>query len=77
MAIQRPEEDRRVQNLQDIVTNLEECPADQSDDFLAEVANLAQLIRGLCETERFVRALDVAGSMRQSGWSALDVGKET
>lgn len=49
--------DPRIENLKHIVTNLQECPADQSDEFLADAMNLAQLIKGLCEAERLERAL--------------------
>ncbi len=49
--------DLRIQHLRDIVANVEKCPADQTEDFLAEAGNLAARIKGLCDTERLQRAL--------------------
>jgi hypothetical protein len=52
--------DPRITALTDIVFNLEETPADQSADFLAEVSNLAARIKGLADTEMLARALTPA-----------------
>lgn len=48
-----------VQHLRDLAHSLGEYPAEWSDDLLAEVANLAVLVRGMAETERLTRALTV------------------
>lgn len=53
------EDDPRIQALRDIVINLQECPADQSEEFLAVALNLAQQINGLCSVERLTRAMSL------------------
>ena len=58
MAIARTRVDERIEALRHIVANLEEYPADQTDDFLAEAGNLTARIKGLADTERLVRALN-------------------
>lgn len=50
--------DPRITALQDIVFNLEETPADQDPDFLAQASNLAARIKGLADTEMLSRALE-------------------
>ncbi len=48
--------DPRIQHLRDLLINVQEYPAEHDDDFLAEVSNLTQQIRGIVETERLFRA---------------------
>ncbi len=54
--------DPRIQALRDIVINLQETPADQEPDFLAEASNLASLIKGLADVEMLHRATEFGGA---------------
>jgi hypothetical protein len=52
----KPSDDPRVENLRWFITNLQECPADQSDEALALASSLAAQLKGLADTEMLHRA---------------------
>lgn len=52
--------DPRLLAMADIVANLIEMPADQTDLFLASVSGLAAQIKGLADTEALTRAMDAS-----------------
>jgi hypothetical protein len=48
--------DPRIQALRDLVTNLREYPADQSEEVLVAATQLGAELKGLADTERLTRA---------------------
>ncbi len=47
---------RMVDSLRDLAHSLSEYPAEWPDDLLAEVDNLAAMVKGCVQTERLIRA---------------------
>lgn len=50
--------DPRIQHLADFVMNLQEYPADQTDEVLAQASLLAAQLKGLADAERLTRAVN-------------------